>query len=199
MMLIEQTTVPMEALPLKRFKDHLRLGTGFADDDAQDLLLEALLRAAIGAIEGRTGKVLLVRSFTWTVMAWREAGRQSLPVAPVSAITELRVLDRLGAAQVIDPEAYLMVRDTHRPRLAASGMLLPQIPLGGRAEVDFEAGFGVDWAAVPADLAQAVFLLAAHYHEHRHEAALGDGAMPFGVMALLERWRTVRVLGGGAT
>lgn len=199
MMLIEQTTVPTAALPLERFKQHLRLGTGFADDTAQDILLEALLRAAMAAIEGRTGKVLLSRSFTWNVTAWREAGRQALPVAPVTAITQLRVLDRRGTARVIDPAAYLLVRDTHRPRLVASTTALPQIPLAGQAEVDFEAGFGADWGAVPADLAQAVFLLAAHYHEHRHEAALGDGGMPFGVMALLERWRTVRMLGGGAT
>ncbi|MBK1636161.1 head-tail connector protein [Rhodovulum adriaticum] len=199
MMLIEQTTVPTAALPLERFKEHLRLGTGFADDGGQDALLEALLRAAIGAIEGRTGKVLLARGFTWTVMAWRDTGRQALPVAPVTAITELRVLDRQGGVTVMSPETYQLVRDTHRPRLGATATLLPQIPLGGQAEVDFQAGFGAAWAAVPADLAQAVFLLAAHYHEHRHEAALGEGGMPFGVMALLERWRTVRVLGGAAT
>ncbi|MBN2906133.1 MAG: hypothetical protein JXJ18_05455 [Rhodobacteraceae bacterium] len=198
MMLIEQTTVPAAALPLERFKEHLRLGTGFADDGAQDALLEALLRAAMAAIEGRTGKVLLSRAFTWNLGAWRDPGRQALPVAPVTAIGALRIVDRLEVATVIAPETYRLERDTHRPRLSAVGTTLPTIPLGGSAEVEFEAGFGADWDGVPADLGQAVFLLAAHYHEHRHEAALGDGGMPFGVMALIERWRTVRILAGGA-
>ena len=31
MMLIEQTSVPLSALPVAEFKDHLRLGTGFSD------------------------------------------------------------------------------------------------------------------------------------------------------------------------
>ncbi|NHX27193.1 hypothetical protein HA397_24790, partial [Escherichia coli] len=46
MMLIEQTTVPANALPVAQLRDHLRLGTGFADDGAENALLEALLRAA---------------------------------------------------------------------------------------------------------------------------------------------------------
>ena len=62
-MLIEETAVSPAALPLAEFKAHLRLGTGFADDDIQDPVLESFLRAAIAAIEGRTGKMLLERIF----------------------------------------------------------------------------------------------------------------------------------------
>jgi len=43
-----------------------------------------------------------------------------------------------------------------------------------------------------------VLLLAAHYYEHRTETALGEGCMPFGVASLIERYRKVRLLGGGA-
>ncbi len=197
MMLIEQTTVPAAALPVSQFKDHLRLGTGFADDGAEDALLEALLRAAMAAVEARTGKVLLERRFSWSLTAWRETARQALPVAPVSLLQELKVVDRAGVEGVIDPSYYRLERDMHRPVVAAIGAQLPAIPLGGNAEVVFDAGFGPAWDAVPADLAQAVFLLAGHYHEHRQEAALGDKGMPFGVTALIERWRTVRILGGG--
>ncbi len=39
-------------------------------------------------------------------------------------------------------------------------------------------------------------LLAAHYYEIRAEAPVGDGNMPFGVASLIERYRTVRILGG---
>ena len=53
MMLVEQTSVTSESLPVTEFKDHLRLGTGFADDGIQDVVLESYLRASIGAIEAR--------------------------------------------------------------------------------------------------------------------------------------------------
>lgn len=198
MMLIEQTTVPAAALPLDRFKAHLRLGTAFSDDGAEDALLEAFLRAAIAAIEGRTAKALLARGFTWARSTWRDGMREALPVAPVTAIAELRILDRLGTACICEPASYRLERDTHYPRLAAGGTLLPTIPPGGTAEVDFQAGFGPSWDDVPADLGQAVFLLAAHYHENRYEAGLGGGHMPFGVVALIERWRRLRLTAGGA-
>ncbi len=60
----------------------------------------------------------------------------------------------------------------------------------------FRAGFGAGWADIPADLAQAVLLLAAHYYEYRDEVSLSQGCMPFGVSSLIERYRTVRLLTG---
>ncbi|TCO70915.1 head-tail connector protein [Rhodovulum euryhalinum] len=197
MMLIEQTTLPAAALPLERFKAHLRLGTGFTDDGAEDALLEAFLRAAIAAIEGRTAKVLLARSFTWVVSGWREGMREALPLAPVTRIAELRLLDRHGTVCVCESGTYRLERDINYPRLAAAGMLLPTIPPGGSAEIDFDAGFGPDWNSVPPDLCQAVFLLAAHFHENRHAAGTGDFHMPFGVLALTDRWRRLRLTAGG--
>jgi uncharacterized phiE125 gp8 family phage protein len=198
MMLIEQTSVPGTALPVQAFRDHLRLGTGFADDGGQDILLESLLRAAIAAIEGRIGKALIARDFLLTLPDWRDASAQALPVAPVSAVASVTMYDRGGVATVIAPARYQLERDSQRPKLMGAGGLLPGVPTGGSVEIVFTAGFGPAWANVPADLGQAVLLLAAYYHENRHESADRPGAMPFGVMALIERWRTVRVLGGGA-
>jgi uncharacterized phiE125 gp8 family phage protein len=195
MILIEQAPVADAALPLQEFKDHLRLGTGFTDDGAQDALLKRLIRAGIAGIESRISKMLIQRAFVYTVENWRDPGDQTLPVAPVQSITSVTLLDVLGTPTVVDPTRYVLVRDTHRPRLAASGVLLPNIPIDGTAEIIFQAGFGPVWADVPADLQQAVMLLAGHYHEHRVEA--DTGTMPFGVSALTERWRTIRVLGGG--
>lgn len=197
MMLSEVTAVPQAALPVAQFKDHLRLGTGFADDGAQDALAESYLRAALAAIEGRIGKALIARDFRLELAGWRWPDAQALPMAPVSAVASVTVRDRAGTAEVIDAGRYRLVRDAHRPKLVAAGALLPGIPVGGTVEVLFTAGFGPAWADVPADLAQSLFLLAAHYHEFRHEGGASQ-AMPFGVMALIERWRTVRVLGGGS-
>ena len=110
----------------------------------------------------------------------------------------MRVIDATGTVHVIDPGRYRLLADLHRPRVMSVTSALPTVPEGGRAEIDFEAGFGPLWDDVPADLRQAVLMLAARYHEYRHEAAMEQGIMPFGVTGLIERWRTVRVLGGGA-
>jgi len=195
-MLTELTGVPDGALPVADFRAHLRLGTGFADDSVQDALVGSYLRAAMAAVEGRTGKVLIARNFRLTLADWRDPEGQDMPVAPVTAILSLVLTDRGGQASTVDPARYRLVADTHRPRLAGAGWLLPAVPAGGTAAVEFTAGFGAAWADVPADLRQAVFLLAAHYHEQRHQLEQGAGALPFGVMALIERWRSPRLLGG---
>ena len=199
MMLVEQTTVPTVALPIAEFKDHLRMGTGFADDAVQDAVLESYLRSAMAAIEARTGKILIERSFMWSLTAWRALGEQAFPVAPVSAIGEVRMLDRLAVVTVIDPARYSLQKDDHRPKLVAAGGSLPTIPIGGSAEVIFTAGFGAAWGDLPADVTHAVMLLAAHYYEHRDVGGTGGDVMPYGVTSLIERYRTVRILGGGAS
>jgi len=198
MMLNEVTAVAAGVLPLAEFRDHLRLGTGFADAGAEDAALIAYLRAALAAIEGRTAKALISRDFTLSLEAWRGDCAQPLPIAPVRVVAEVRLVDATGAVTVIAPSAWRLVQDMARPRLEAVSGTLPTIPTGGTAEIDFTAGFGPGWSDLPVDLAQAVFLLAAQYFELRHDGAGDVAAMPFGVMALIERWRTVRVLGGRA-
>jgi len=195
-MLTELTGVPEGALPVADFRAHLRLGTGFADDSVQDALVGSFLRAALAAIEGRTGKVLIARDFRLTLGDWREAHGQDLPVAPVAAVTAVVLTDCAGQSSTVPAADYRLVVDGHRPRLVGAGWLLPAVPAGGSVAVDFIAGFGPAWGDVPADLRQAVFLLAAHFHEERHELEGGASAMPFGVMALIERWRHPRLLGG---
>ncbi|MEP0963678.1 MAG: head-tail connector protein [Roseobacter sp.] len=197
MMLIEETTVPDEALPVEGFKAHLRLGTGFGLDTTQDEVLSGFLRAAVSAIEARTGKVLIARSFTWTLGFWRDRDAQGLPVAPVMAINRVAIVDRAGTQSEISTESYWLEKDSQRPRLRATGNHLPTIPTGGTATVNFEAGFGPTWQDTPPDLKQAVLMLAAHYYEYRHETNLGDGCMPFGVTSLIERYKVMR-LGAGA-
>lgn len=197
MILMEETTVPQTVLPLAEFKAHLRLGTGFADADIQDPVLEGFLRAALAAIEARTGKALLVRDFSWVIGMWRDPGGQALPVAPVRAIQSVTLRNRADETEVISADLYRLERDAHRPVLRPRGTFLPAIAPGGVAEIVFRAGYSDAWTDLPADLAQAVLLLGGHYYEHRQETGLGEGCMPFGVTSLIERYRTVRLLGGG--
>ncbi|MEQ9675971.1 MAG: hypothetical protein RLO10_16085, partial [Roseovarius indicus] len=96
MILIEDSPVALAALPVEKFKAHLRLGTGFSDGDVQDPVLEGFLRAAIGAIEARTGKALIERAFTWTLSAWRDQSGQVMPIAPVTGVTGVVMRDAGG-------------------------------------------------------------------------------------------------------
>lgn len=196
MMLTEVTPVPSGAMPVEEMKDHLRLGSGFAEDGLQDGLIETYLRAAVAAIEGRIGKMLFQRRFQWVLEAWRD-DEQALPVAPVAGIVSVTLVDATGGQVVVPGTSYRLIPDLHRPRLAGKATALPAIPMDGQVVVEFDAGFGLDWGDIPVDLRQAVLLLAGEYYEHRHEEGLQAGGLPFGVMALIERWRTVRILGGG--
>lgn len=194
MILTELTTIPSAVLPLDLLKQHLRVGTGFSADTEQDELLEAYLRAAISAVEGRTGCVLLEKTFNWGLTGWRNYNRQVLPVRPVSDVTELKMVERGGAETILASETYHLEQDSQYPALVAVGNALPVVPQNGSIEVTFVAGFGATWDAVPADLARAVLLLAADFYEHR---ASRDGAsLPASILSLLERFRKVRLLGG---
>ncbi len=196
MMLTELHRIPDAALPLEACKAHLRLGTGFADDGGQDGLIQRHLGSAIAAVEGRIGKALIARDFRLRLSDWRDPRGEVLPIAPVLSVASVVLQDRDGVADVVDPARWRLEPDTHRPRLRPTGWMLPHPPTGGSVEVTFTAGFGPDWQAVPPDLAQAVMMLVAQYHESRHGTAAGT-AMPFGVAALIERWRVVRASAGG--
>jgi uncharacterized phiE125 gp8 family phage protein len=198
MMLTEETPVPSAALPVEELKDHLRLGSGFADDALQDGLIESYLRAALAAIEGRIGKMLFRRRFLWVRDCWGET-EQALPVAPVSSIVSVTLVDAAGGEAVVPAASYRLIPDLHRPRLAGLGTSLPTVPAEGQVRVVFDAGFGTAWADLPVDLRQAVLLLAAEFYEHRHDDGAQAAGLPFGVVTLIERWRTVRILGGGRT
>lgn len=193
MMLTEDTMLPDAALPLAAFKAHLHLGTGFAEASLQDELLTGFLRAAMAAIEARIGKILLERDFALTLSRWSSATVQPLPVAPVRAVAAVVLRDAEGVETAVPPARWRLEPDMQRPTLRAAGGALPALPVGGSAVVQFRAGMAAEWPGLPADLAQAVVMLAAHFYEYRQETGLGSGCMPFGVTSLIERYRGLRL------
>lgn len=197
MMLIEETAPAAEALPVTALRGHLRLAQGFGgpEDDAEAAALAGFLRAAIATIEGRTGKVLLKRRFQMQLDDWRDRLGQPLPLAPVHAVETIRIDDGSGTVTTLPPETWRLVPDGQRPVILPTGVVLPHVPRLGSVTVTFVAGFADGWDGVPADLAQAVILLAARYYDDRSHDG-GQHALPFGVSALIEKWRAVRTLAG---
>lgn len=197
-MLMTEINVPDAVLPVAAFKAHMRMNTGFAEDTVQDVVLGSFLRAAMAAIEARTGKALIEREFTLALGDIENAAAVLLPVAPVTVIADVVRVTRSGAEQVISASAYWLERDGHTPHVRATGPCLPAPERGGELRVRFLAGFGPEWDDVPVDMQQAVMMLAAHYYEYRHDTALDGGCMPFGVSSLIERFRALRLGRSGA-
>ena len=191
MILHETTPVPDSALPLEAFKAHLRLGTGFGEASLQDAVLLAFLRASVAAVESRIGKALLQRDYDWHLSAWPAV--VTLPVAPVQTVVQVALVSPTGAETEVPAATYSLAPDSHVPRLVPLASGWPSIATGGSVVLRFTAGFGAVWDDLPADLAQAVFLLAAHYYEYRDETRLHAGCMPFGVVSLLDRYRVPRL------
>jgi len=196
MNLTETTTLSSADFPVAEFTEHLRLGSGFADDGAQNALLEMCLRAAMGAIEARTGKILVARGFRWSISTWRrESGAQALPVAPITAITQLEMISADGASETIDPARYGLIEDSQRPRLVPIGAGFSEISTYGQAQISFDAGYG-GWPEIPADLQRAMLMLAAGYYENRDSMGQAAAQIPLGISALIEPYKRIRI--GGA-
>lgn len=194
MILTEVSAPPTAAMPIRAFGEHLRLGTGFADDGAQDAVLELYLRAAMAAIEARIGAALLTRAFVLTLTRWDTEASQPLPIAPVRSVEAITIGAAGETRTEVATEAWSLIRDNRRPRIVGRfGRYLPRIPRGGEAEIRFVAGHGAAWADVPADLRQAVLLLAAHFYENRSDGAVSGAAIPFGVLVLIEAHRAIRI------
>jgi uncharacterized phiE125 gp8 family phage protein len=137
--------------------------------------------------------VLIARNFEFRARDWCSLVSMSLPLAPVSAVNRVAIIDAAGQETDLAPSRYRLEEDSQRPRLRPTGALFPTVPSGGGLRIEFRAGMAEDWMALPADLSQAVMLLAAHYYEYRNETALSDGCMPFGVSSLIQRYRQLRI------
>lgn len=196
-MLIDETQTANSVLPIEAFKAHLCLGRGFDEVSLQDEMLVHYVRAAIAAVEVRSAKILLERRFTYRHRKWSQDSFYTLPVAPLRLLESLYLVDCSGVRRLLPMESYRIEAGLHNTRLYAVQGDLPPISRDGAAEVAFRAGYGKSWSQIPSDLAQATFLLAAHFYEYRHEVTLTSGCMPFGVTSLLERYRPMRLGVGG--
>ena len=94
--------------------------------------------------------------------------------------------------------AYWLDVGAPDPMLKPAGTSLPVIPTRESVRIGFTAGMGATCDDLPADLQQAILMLAAHYYEFRDDSSLDEGCMPFGLTSLIQRCRPMR-LGVGAS
>ena len=175
---------PVEAseLPLAELTAHLRLGTGFADEGLEAPAVERACRAALAAVESRTGRALIARDFVWRMWS---SPRNGVAIAPLVPIVEVSSVELVRGGERIAVSGWSATGD------ALHGA--PLVPMGGTAEVSLTAGMGA-WAELPPDLAEAVLLIAAALYEARGGAAPD---VPETAHRLIAPWRRLRIGGAG--
>lgn len=193
MLLFETTALEEHQLPIEAFQAHLRLGTGYAEETLQTPVLVGFLRAAIASIEGRVHRILISREFSADIQEHNGFSEIPLPVGPVHPLVSVDEIDAASGVTPVSQDRYSLTRRLGRDHLVGR---LPILVNGAKLRVKFKAGLASDWSTLPADLQQAVLLLAAHYYEYRTETKLDTGCAPFGVICLIERFRLQRVGGG---
>lgn len=184
-MLTESAPPVITAAMLDAVSRHLRLSTGFAGDQAADV--EAAFRAAVSHLENSLGLCLVSRGFTWRARLDAETAARA-PIAPVRSITTVSRVLKTGALEPVDLSFFRLDREATRSRFLSTALISDQL------EFAFEAGFGADWEATPADLRRAALILAAEHFDRRHaNAERRTYAVPHGVAALIQPWRPLRL------
>ncbi len=163
------------------------------DGTDEDALIEALLAAATSRIEFECALALISQQWSLYRDRWPGCGILEIPLHPVQAVEEIRILTPAGLIAV-DPALYQTDLSGRPARIRA----LPEFPEEtdglNVVEVRVRAGFGDTPEDVPADLRQAILLVVAHWFENREGTAGHGGAgLPDEAQHLMAPWRRMQL------
>jgi uncharacterized phiE125 gp8 family phage protein len=190
-MALVMTSAPaLEPVTVAEAKAHLRV-----DSAAEDALIASLILTARLHIETALGLALITQGWRLSLDRWPEAREVELPLRPLQAVEEVRIIGADGEATVIAASQYLVDVGSSPPRLVRRNALPAPGPAVNGIEIDLIAGYGDEASDVPATIRQALLLLVAHWHEHRHPIDVGaaDTAVPAAVSELLMPFRVARL------
>lgn len=176
------TPTPLPEAALGELKAWLAITSG-----AEDAFLTALLRAALDAFAGFTGRLALEAEWE-EVLPARPGCWLRLSSVPVQAITAVAALAPDGTHTPLSADAYAVELETDG---SAHFRLLRQ-GTAKRIALTLNAGLASDWSALPEAIRHGAIRLAAHlYRERDGEAA--QASPPAAVSALWRPWRRVRL------
>lgn len=181
----------VEPVTVSEAKAHLRI-----DASSEDVLLASLLLTSRLHIEAALGLALINQTWMLVLDRWPADGTVEIPIAPLQAISVVRVRDAAGAATAIAPTSYLIDIASKPPRLVWNA-IAPPAPgrFANGIEIDVSVGFGATAASVPAPLKHAILMLTAHWYEHRDPVEIGSPAarIPDAVSDLIQPFRKFRL------
>jgi uncharacterized phiE125 gp8 family phage protein len=161
-----------EPLTLDEAKAHLRV-----DIDDDDDLITALISAARGHVESRTGRALVTQAWRLTLDDFpRYANAQrychqapiKLPGGPSSGVTSFTYIDSDGTQQTLDPSAYVVDLSGEGARITPLwNTPWPTIrrQIGG-IKIEYGVGYG-EPADVPQALKAAMKLIIGELYSNR--------------------------------
>ena len=156
----------MTALTLDLLKNWIRIRHA-----EEDVILDAMLAAAVEHIEGQTGQLFARREVRQPLY-----GLDFLNFGPVEGDVAIEWSDAAG----VQSEVATIVRGRVSRRYPCNAVAV------------YQAGYA-DPEQVPKDLLVAALLLAGNWDANREASAEGATPLPFGVAALIDRYRRVLV------
>jgi uncharacterized phiE125 gp8 family phage protein len=174
------TTSANTVVTLAEAKAQLRVT--HTDDDE---FIGRLIKVAQAQIDGPDGAGIAVVQQQWRLSLDAFPAVIRVPLNPVRAVVSITYDD--GTVKTLSPTAYTLDKDRSpaviAPAYGTSWPTARDVP--GAVKVTFEAGYD----ATPEDLKQAALLLVSHYYENRDAAGDKAAELPFGVSAILGRYR----------
>lgn len=163
MSLREITPPAVEPVLLADAKLHLRV-----DHSAEDDLITSLITAAREAAEHITGRALITQTLELTIDSF-PTGEIRLPRPRLASVTSITYDDAAGAAQVLDPAAYVVNAGSEPGRVlpAASAEWPETYDAPNAVRIRYVAGYGANGAAVPASIKAWMMLKIAALYKHR--------------------------------
>jgi uncharacterized phiE125 gp8 family phage protein len=194
-MLRAQRTQPpaVRVLSLAEVKEHIRIE---ADDEAEDVLLSAMIMAAENKLDGYSGLIgrcLIDQKWTYALDDWPPV-RLSLPLLDVSAVSVSYYDDGNTKRQLPDNQ-YLLQQGLCGPFLEwMDNFVSPSVfDRADGVQVEMTCGFGPAVDDVPADLRLACKLLVANWYQNRETvvigASLAEMPVPNDILWLLSGYR----------
>ncbi len=163
------------------------------DGTDEDALIEALIAAATSRIEFECDLALITQQWGLYRDRWPGCGILEIPLHPVQAVEEIRILTPEGLVTV-DPALYETDLSGRPARVRALPGFLEEREGLNVVELQIRAGFGDAPENVPADLRQVILLVVAYWFENREG---GDGRngddLPVGARRMMASWRRVRL------
>ena len=187
-------TEPAAALPvsLSDAKAHL-----VVEGEADNRQILEFIKGANDFVQLYTGRTLITQTYKYGMQGWPDV--IELPHPPVSEIVEITYIDSAGDTQILAADQYILDQFCPYGKIyPAYGVSWPDLrDERNNIVVEYKAGYGDTSAAIPGDIKSALKLIIGEAYNNREITLVGVGVaaieMPFGIYALLDRYRIMSV------
>jgi uncharacterized phiE125 gp8 family phage protein len=159
---------------LDDFKQHINWD---ADDDSQDTVMTAFIKAATEQAQQFTDRQFL--NATWTVLLRQFPSRIALPKSPCSAVSSVKYYDLNNTLQTLSATEY-KVKDggAYGHHIVEFDGTIPAVHDKPDAIIiEYVAGYGAAASSVPNALVVAIMIQAANYFANRESEQTGTNAV----------------------